>query len=175
MASLHLYGGSRHLITGLFERLGFPVRLVDTGDLDLVNHELGAGDVGIFLFEPVSNPLILVADVPALIEAGHRHRVTVIVDKTFASAYLLCPARFDADIVVESATKYMGGHGDVMAGIVATDFDMATVARDVRTASGAVLGPFEAWLVLRGLRTLALRVRRHCDAWSRTSRGPRRR
>jgi cystathionine gamma-synthase/methionine-gamma-lyase len=104
-----------------------------------------------------------VADTPALIEAAHQCGAMAIVDNTFASPYLLRPITLGADLVVESATKYLGGHGDVMAGVVSCDRGLALVLRSTRTATGSILGPFEAWLVLRGLRTLNLRVRRHCD------------
>jgi len=163
LAAKQLYGGSKSLLNSFFRDLGFGIDLVDTTDVDKVEAHLAVGDAGVLLFEPVSNPLLTVADVPALIEVAHRHSVSVVVDNTFASPYLLRPAGLGADFVVESATKYLGGHGDVMAGIVACNRENATGIKNLRTATGGILGPFEAWLVLRGIRTLALRVPRHCS------------
>jgi cystathionine beta-lyase/cystathionine gamma-synthase len=164
LAAEQLYGGSRSLLQSVLSGLGFPLILVDTSDLDLVDARLKAEDIGILLFEPVSNPLMTVANVGALIELAHRHRAAAIVDNTFLSPYLLRPSTLGADFVVESATKYLGGHGDVMAGIVACSQERSTAVRSFRTATGGILGPFDAWLVLRGLKTLAVRVTRQCTS-----------
>ena len=142
----------------------FTVRFVDASDLAIVEQALDQVKPAMLCFEPVSNPLLRIPDSMGLVDLAHRHGVTVLVDNSFASPYLLRPAAFGADLVVESATKYLGGHGDVMAGIVACDSDFALTVRTTRTATGAILGPFEAWLVLRGLRTLAVRVRRQCES-----------
>jgi cystathionine beta-lyase/cystathionine gamma-synthase len=163
LAAQDLYGISRTLLAGLFTDLGFNIEMVDALDLAAVDEAFGRTQARVLCFEPVSNPLLRVPDSPALIELAHRHGAMAVVDNTFASPFLFRPATFAADIVVESATKYLGGHGDVMAGVVACDEDLARVARTIRTATGGILGPFEAWLVLRGIRTVALRVRRHCE------------
>lgn len=163
LAADDLYGVTRSLLLGLFAELGFQVRLTDASNLEAVERAFEETGAAVLAFEPVSNPLLNVPDTPALIDLSHRFGAVAIVDNSFASPYLLQPASFGADLVVHSATKYLGGHGDVMAGVVACDEDFAAVLRDRRNVTGGILGPFEAWLVLRGIRTLSLRVRRHCE------------
>ena len=163
LAARNLYGVSRTLLRGMFVDLGFQVAFVDVTMLAEVDRAFSETKAVVLCFEPVSNPLLQVADARALIELAHRHRAMALVDNTFATPYLFRPAALGADLVVESATKYLGGHGDVMAGVVACDSDLALATRGIRTATGGVLGPFEAWLVLRGIRTLALRVRRQSE------------
>lgn len=162
LAAKDLYGVSRSLLAGLFKQLHVQVQFVDTLDPDAVG--AGFDDTGatVLCFEPVSNPLLLVPDARALIDIAHKKHAAVIVDNTFPTPYLFQPSTLGADFVVHSATKYLGGHGDVMAGIVATDEDSARVVRDVRNTTGGILGPFESWLVLRGVRTLPVRMERHC-------------
>jgi cystathionine beta-lyase/cystathionine gamma-synthase len=150
------------LLAGLFAQLQVNVHFVDAMNLEAVADAFDATGATVLCFEPVSNPLVLVPDAVGLIELAHEKRAAVIVDNTFPSPYLFRPGSHGADFVVHSATKYLGGHGDVMAGIVATDEDFARVVRDVRNTTGGILGPFEAWLVLRGIRTLPVRMERHC-------------
>jgi cystathionine gamma-synthase/methionine-gamma-lyase len=114
------------------------------------------------LLELMSNPLLKIADLPAIAEAAHRAGATVIADSTFTTPFLIQPLRHGADIVVHSATKYLGGHGDVMAGVIATDATRAGDLRRLLKVYGCNLGPFEAWTVLRGIKTLPLRIREHC-------------
>jgi cystathionine beta-lyase/cystathionine gamma-synthase len=162
LAAKDLYGVSRSLLAGLFAQLQVSVHFVDAMNLEAVADAFDATGATVLCFEPVSNPLVLVPDAVGLIELAHEKRAAVIVDNTFPSPYLFRPGSHGADFVVHSATKYLGGHGDVMAGIVATDEDFARVVRDVRNTTGGILGPFEAWLVLRGIRTLPVRMERHC-------------
>lgn len=162
LAARHLYGGSRGLLSNLFAHLGFPSRFVDTGSPEAVEKDLRQGDVALLIFEPISNPLLTVSDVAALTRRAHEYGAMVIIDNTFASPCLLRPASLGVDLVVESATKYLGGHGDVVAGLVAGGAGLTGRVRELRTSAGAVLGPFEAWLVLRGVKTLPLRMSRHC-------------
>ena len=115
------------------------------------------------LFETISNPLVRVADIPALVEIARRNRVKTIVDNTFATPLLVNPARFGVDTVVHSTTKYLGGHGDATGGVVATTRDRALEIGELTKLTGAVLGPFEAWLTLRGVKTLSLRMQRQCE------------
>ncbi len=110
--------------------------------------------------ETVSNPLLKVADLPALADIAHRYGAALLVDNTFATPYLVRPLALGADIVVHSATKYLGGHGDVLAGVVITPAARREALMEVLKTTGANLGPVEAWLLLRGLRTLVLRVER---------------
>jgi cystathionine beta-lyase/cystathionine gamma-synthase len=112
--------------------------------------------------ETISNPLLKVADVPALADLAHRHGARLLIDNTFASPYLYRPLNHGADFVVHSATKFIGGHGDVMAGVVVTTAEHRRQLYELNKLVGGVLGPFEAWLTMRGLKTLPLRVRQQC-------------
>ena len=116
----------------------------------------------VLCFESISNPLLRVPNIGELIRIGHNHRALVIVDNTFASPYLFRPAEIGADLVVHSATKYIAGHGDVTAGYVATNRSFAKRLQEIRTVIGSVLSPFEAWLTIRGVKTLPLRMERQC-------------
>jgi cystathionine gamma-synthase/methionine-gamma-lyase len=114
------------------------------------------------LVETISNPLLKVADVPALAALAHRFGALLLVDNTFASPYLFNPLKHGADFVIHSATKYLSGHGDVLAGVIATSAEHKTKLFELNKLVGGVLGPFEAWLALRGLKTLPLRVGQQC-------------
>jgi cystathionine gamma-synthase/methionine-gamma-lyase len=103
-----------------------------------------------------------VADLPALTELAHRYGTQVLADNTFASPYLCNPLSYDVDYVIHSATKFISGHGDVMAGVVVTSAENRRNLYELNKLLGGVLGPFEAWLALRGLKTLPLRVRQQC-------------
>ena len=118
---------------------------------------------GVLLAETISNPLLKVADVPALAALAHRFGAALILDNTFASPYLFNPLKHGADFVVHSATKYISGHGDVLAGVIATSAENKTKLNELNKLVGGVLGPFEAWLALRGLKTLPLRMRQQCE------------
>jgi cystathionine gamma-synthase/methionine-gamma-lyase len=114
------------------------------------------------LVETISNPLLKVADVPALAALAHRYGASLLVDNTFASPYLFNPLKHGADFVIHSATKYLSGHGDVLAGVVATSAENKAKLFELNKLVGSVLGPFEAWLALRGLKTLPLRMEQQC-------------
>lgn len=162
VAAADVYGATYALLERLFPALGVRVRFVDITDHDQVARALAEEAPVTVLCEVMSNPLMKVADVPVLAEMAHAAGATLIVDSTFASPYLLRPLEQGADYAVHSATKYLGGHGDVMAGVVACS---ATRGRDLRERQkllGANLGPQEAWLAMRGLKTLPLRMRQHC-------------
>lgn len=161
VASQDLYGVTRQLLTQL---LNFGVRTiyVDVRDLGRVGEALRESGARALYFESISNPLLRVSDVARLAALARQHGAVSIVDNTFATPYLLRPLALGVDIVLHSATKYLGGHGDVVAGVVAAGASFATRIRDVRTVFGGVLSPFEAWLTLRGIRTLPLRMERQC-------------
>jgi cystathionine gamma-synthase/methionine-gamma-lyase len=114
------------------------------------------------LAETISNPLLKVADISALAALAHRHGAQLLIDNTFASPYLCNPIALGADYVIHSATKYLGGHGDVMAGIVVTSKENRAKLYELNKLVGGTLGAFEAWLALRGLKTLSLRMSRQC-------------
>ena len=142
-------------------RLGIGVTSVDITDLAAVRDALHPSTVALFI-ESLSNPTLKVADIEALANVVHAHGVLLIVDNTFASPWLLRPIELGADIVIHSATKYLSGHGDVVAGIVAGSSERIARARTMLSHLGAPVSPFNAWLLLRGIKTLELRMERHC-------------
>jgi methionine-gamma-lyase len=159
VASAELYGGAYALFTRVLPRYGIAVTLVDPHDLDAVAAAL-PGAAG-FYVETIANPNVTVADLEALgrlcVEAG----VPGVVDNTFASPYLCTPAAFGFDVVLHSATKYLGGHHDLIGGIACAGHERVRELRETAIDTGGTLGPFDAWLILRGLLTLELRMRRH--------------
>ncbi|MCX6068402.1 MAG: aminotransferase class I/II-fold pyridoxal phosphate-dependent enzyme, partial [Chloroflexi bacterium] len=146
-----------------FSTLGVSLRLVDACDLQAVEAAVKETHPALILVETISNPLMKVADVPALAKLAHQYEAVLLVDNTFASPYLFTPLQAGADYVIHSATKYLGGHGDVMAGVVATSAENKQKLYELNKLIGSVLGPFEAWLALRGLKTLPLRMRQQCQ------------
>ncbi len=162
IASRECYGATTTLLQGYFARLGVRTTFVDILDLAAVEEAVRRERPRFVTFETVSNPLLHVADGPALVEVAHRAGALVIVDNTFTTPVLMRPARWGVDMVVHSSTKYLGGHGDVTAGVVATTAMLRHQMYEVNKAIGGILGPFEAWLVLRGVKTLSLRVERQC-------------
>jgi cystathionine beta-lyase/cystathionine gamma-synthase len=162
VAAADVYGATYALLEGLMSALEVRTRFVDITDLDEVAQAILAERPTALLCEIISNPLMKVADVPALAALARESGAALIVDNTFASPYLLQPLAHGADYVVHSATKYLGGHGDVMAGVVVCSEERARDLRERQKLLGANLGPQEAWLALRGLKTLPLRMRQHC-------------
>jgi cystathionine beta-lyase/cystathionine gamma-synthase len=161
VAARELYGATQSLLKHLSEQTGAALHVVDVGDLEAVQATLSAvGRGGVLLFEVLSNPLCRVADVDALVALAHSAGARVVVDSTFTTPCLIRPLDRGADFVAHSATKYIGGHGDVLAGVVvaAAEADVAALHK-LRTLLGPNLSPFDAYLALRGLRTLPLRVR----------------
>lgn len=154
-----LYGGTYALLRRLEADAGWGVDAIDLTDPatidDVVNDEHT-----ILYAETIANPSTQVADIARLAERARAHGLTFIVDNTFASPWLCRPLEHGADLVVESATKYLGGHGDVVAGVIAGSDDAIARAREVAFEFGGSLGPFEAWLVVRGIQTLSLRLER---------------
>lgn len=162
VAAADLYGATYALLERLFPAMGISVRFVDIADHGQVARALEQDRPAALLCEAISNPLMKVADVPALAEMAHAAGALLLVDSTFATPYLLRPLEQGADYAVHSATKYLGGHGDVMAGIVACSAERGKDLRERQKLLGANLGPQEAWLAMRGLKTLPLRMRQHC-------------
>jgi methionine-gamma-lyase len=156
-----VYGSTRALMTTVLARFGVEVVFVDPIDPEAVEAALTPGTRVLYL-ETIGNPTIIVADLADLIERAHRRRVSVIVDNTFASPYLCRPMELGADIVVESCTKWIGGHSDVIAGAVAGSRDLVNEIRAVEIDTGGIAAPFTAFLVLRGMETLHVRMERHC-------------
>ena len=159
VASGELYGGAYSIATKLMPRFGVTVDLVDPHDLDAVRAALPGASF--FYVETIANPNATVADLQALGAACREAGVPAAVDNTFASPYLCNPARYGFDYVLHSATKYIGGHHDLIGGVVCTTQEGRTRLRDTAIDTGGTMAPFEAWLSLRGLMTLALRMERH--------------
>jgi methionine-gamma-lyase len=155
------YGTTLGLLHRDLEPLGYEIREVDTADLAAV---AGAMDgAALLVCETVSNPLCQVPDLEAIARLGRQNGAAVLVDNTFASPMLCRPLELGVTAVVHSATKYIGGHSDLIAGVLAGPHVITARARAVMTRTGGSLGPFEAWLALRGLRTLHLRMARHSE------------
>jgi cystathionine gamma-synthase len=158
-----VYGGTFRLFDKVTRNLGLDYAMVDMGDLAAVEDELGRG-AGLLLAESPTNPKLNVLDLGALAGLAHDAGALLAVDNTFATPYLQRSLTLGADAVVYSATKYLGGHSDlVMGAITLNDGDLAARLRFLQNAAGAVPGPFDSWLLLRGLKTLAARMRHHCS------------
>jgi cystathionine gamma-synthase/methionine-gamma-lyase len=162
VAATDVYGATYALLEQAFTGLGVRICFVDIVDLDQVAQALAEEQPIALLCEILSNPLIKMADVPALAEMARAAGAALIVDNTFASPYLFCPLQHGVDYSVHSATKYLSGHGDVLAGVIACSEQRGHDLRQRQKLLGANLGPQEAWLALRGLKTLPLRMRQHC-------------
>ena len=157
------YGGSFRLFAKVHQQWGIDVTPVALTDLAAVEAALKPETTAIWVETP-TNPLLAIADIAAIAELARAAGALVIVDNTFASPYLQQPLALGADVVVHSTTKYCGGHSDVVGGgLVVRDQQLADAIRFHQNAMGAVAGPFDSWLVLRGLKTLAVRMERHCD------------
>src|SRR5229473_7689786 len=157
------YGGTFTLLCNTLSQEGVLVRLVDVFDLPGLGRRLAEERPAGLLLEIVSNPLERVADLEAVLELGKQHDVPVLVDSTFTTPYLVKPLKLGAACVIHSATKYLGGHGDVTGGVVAcSSVEQAAALKNWRKYSGAVLGVLEAYLSVRGIHTLPLRVARQC-------------
>lgn len=155
------YGGTYRLISKVHTHL--PWTAVDLLDIDVVA-ENWPSDTKLVWLETPTNPLLRCFDVEAICALAHERGATVVVDNTFATPYLQQPLALGADIVVHSATKYLGGHSDVVGGFIAVnDDDVAQRLRFTQNAAGAVPGPFDCYLALRGAKTLAVRMDRHCS------------
>jgi cystathionine gamma-synthase/methionine-gamma-lyase len=163
VAALDVYGATYTLLRSLLESLGVSLRMVGVAELAEVETALKETHPVLLLVETISNPLLKVADVPRLADLAHRYGAALLVDNTFASPYLFNPLKHGADYVIHSATKYLSGHGDVLAGVVATSAAKKDKLFELNKLIGSVLGPFEAWLALRGLKTLPLRMRQQCQ------------
>jgi cystathionine beta-lyase/cystathionine gamma-synthase len=170
VAALDVYGATYSLLHKLLAELGVHTRWVDVTNLEEVESALSrSGTPGVLLVETISNPLLKVADIPNLAILAHRYGAQLLVDNTFASPYLVNPLTRGADYVLHSATKYIAGHGDVMAGVVVTSSENRARLYELNKLAGSVLGPFEAWLALRGLKTLPLRMRQQCESAARVA------
>lgn len=158
-----VYGSSLTLATRILRDLGVPVQTVDIANTAAVMRSLEETRPAVFFFEVISNPLTKVADAPTLIAAAKRIGARVVVDNTFTTPLMFRPLEHGADFVVHSATKYLSGHGDTLAGVVLTRKEHEERTDALLKQLGSTLGAMEAWLVYRGLKTLALRFPRQCE------------
>ncbi|OPG11651.1 cystathionine gamma-synthase [Microbispora sp. GKU 823] len=157
------YGGTYRLFSRVLEPWGVSFDPVPLGDLDAVRAAVRPSTKAIWVETP-TNPLLNVADIAALADVAHDGGAVLVVDNTFASPYLQQPLSLGADVVVHSTTKYVGGHSDVVGGALVTrSADLGERLAYHQNAMGAVAGPFDSWLTLRGLKTLGVRMDRHCD------------
>ncbi|MFT8325070.1 trans-sulfuration enzyme family protein [Oenococcus sicerae] len=156
-----VYGGTFRLINQVLKRFGLTFTVVDTRDLAAVQAAIQANTRAIYLETP-TNPLLRISDIAQIAQIAKKHDLKTIVDNTFATPYNQNPLRLGADIVVHSATKYLGGHSDVVAGLAVTNDDqIAEQLAFLQNAIGSVLGPDDSWLLQRGIKTLGVRMRVH--------------
>jgi len=163
LAAEQLYGSTATLLVQVFGMNGVETKFFDCYDLEDVEKKVSASKPRAVVIESISNPLLRVADVGAIAEITRAAGAALIVDNTFGTPYIQRPLDLGADIVVHSATKYLSGHGDLTAGIVVANAPYNAAVESLRKLVGGVLGPFEAWLALRGLKTLPLRMQRQCE------------
>jgi cystathionine gamma-synthase len=158
------YGGTFRLIDKVAVPWGLEHSPAPVSDVDAVRAAIRPGQTRLVWVETPTNPLLTIGDIEALAAVAHDAGALLVVDNTFASPYLQQPLTLGADVVVHSTTKYCGGHSDVVGGaLVARDLEIVERIGFHQNAMGAVAGPFDAWLVLRGLKTLGVRMDRHCD------------
>ncbi|MGH3602561.1 MAG: cystathionine gamma-synthase [Pseudonocardiaceae bacterium] len=157
------YGGTFRLIDKVFRHWGIEHTAVGQSDLDAVRSAMRPNTRLVWCETP-TNPLLNVADIAALAAVAHNANARLVVDNTFATPYLQTPLALGADVVLHSTTKYLGGHSDVIGGALITDdAELDEQVAFLQNGAGAVPGPFDAWLTLRGIKTLAVRMERHCD------------
>lgn len=161
-ASQDLYGVTVKFLLDVASRWGAEVEFVDVFT-DEGRDALWKARPNLLLLESLTNPLLRIPELPSLVEEAHAHGAKVIVDNTFATPLLLRPLEHGADFSLHSATKYFGGHGDMIGGVLVAQHKYADEVRHMSRLVGAILGPFEAWLTLRGLKTLPLRFARQCE------------
>jgi cystathionine gamma-synthase/methionine-gamma-lyase len=162
LAANALYGATVSLLMNVMEPTGVGVRFTDACDLDAFQKAVEESKPGCVLVETISNPLLRVAPLDRIAEITRAAGAALIVDNTFATPMLVRPLELGANFAVHSATKYLAGHGDVMGGIVVTDAAHYDGLRALSRAIGPVLGPFESYLTMRGIKTLPLRMERQC-------------
>jgi len=158
-----LYGGSYRLFKQVFEKFGITFHFIGMGDIAAIEEKINKNTKLLWVETP-TNPMMNVIDIKATAQLAAKHKLLLAVDNTFATPYLQRPLELGADIVMHSATKYLGGHSDVVVGaLVVRDKELADKLYFIQNASGAVCGPMDSFLVLRGIKTLHVRMQRHCE------------
>ncbi|WP_167044454.1 cystathionine gamma-synthase [Salinibacterium sp. ZJ454] len=159
-----VYGGTHRLVNRMHVPWGVELSTAEMSNPDAARAAIRPGKTRVLWLETPSNPLMKITDIAALVAIGHEAGAIVVVDNTFASPYLQQPLSFGADVVVHSTTKYLGGHSDVLGGAVVTsDEEIAEKVGFLQFGAGAVSSPMEAWLTVRGIKTLAVRMDRHSE------------
>jgi cysteine-S-conjugate beta-lyase len=157
-----IYGGAYRLFTQVYEKFGIKVNYVDSTNAENVFNAISPKTKLIWIETP-TNPTLKISDIEAIAKIAKGNRCLLCVDNTFASPALQQPLSLGADIVIHSATKYLGGHCDSIAGLVVTkEAELGAQVKFIQNASGAILSPFDSWLIIRGIETLHLRVKQHC-------------
>ncbi len=158
-----LYGGSYRLFKQLFEKFGIVFHFIGMQNAAKIEDHINAKTKLIWIETP-TNPMMNIIDIKAVSKVAKKHAILLAVDNTFATPYLQTPLDLGADIVMHSATKYLGGHSDVVVGaLVVKDKELANKLYFIQNASGAICGPMDSFLVLRGIKTLHVRMQRHCE------------
>ena len=158
-----LYGGTFRLFNTIFKKFGIGFKFIEMEEADRIEEHI-TDKTKLIWVETPTNPMLNIIDIRRCAEISKQHGILLVVDNTFATPYLQRPLELGADIVMHSATKYLGGHSDVVMGaLVLNDKDLADRLYYIQNASGAVCGPMDSFLVLRGIKTLHLRMQRHCE------------
>ena len=158
-----LYGGTYRLFTKIYERFGIKFHFIGMDNVDKIEEYVNPNTKMIWVETP-TNPMLNIIDIKAVAKISEKYNLLLVVDNTFATPYLQLPLDHGADIVMHSATKYLGGHSDVVMGaLVVKDKSLAEKLYFIQNASGAICGPMDSFLVLRGIKTLHLRMQRHCE------------
>jgi cystathionine beta-lyase len=159
-----IYGGAYRLFTAVYEKFGIKVHYTDASNAENVFNAITPKTKLIWIETP-TNPTLKIADITAIAKIAKANNCLLCVDNTFASPVLQQPILLGADIVLHSATKYLGGHSDLIAGVVVTKTaELGAKIKFLQNACGAILGPFDSWLVIRGIETLHLRMKQHCTS-----------
>jgi cystathionine gamma-lyase len=163
IVSNDLYGGTYRIFTKIFANYGINFHFIPMQDAENIRNYVNDKTKMIWVETP-TNPLLNIIDIEACAKISKEHKLTLVVDNTFASPYLQNPLDWGADIVLHSATKYLGGHSDVVHGaLIMNDAGLEERLRFIQNSCGAVPGPHDCWLVLRGIKTLHVRMQRHCE------------
>lgn len=161
--SSNVYGGTFRVLDKVFNHFGITYSIENTADINTLDSKI-TPDVKAILIESPANPLLTITDIKAVATLAKKHGILTIVDNTFMTPYLQQPIKLGADIVVHSATKYLGGHSDLVAGLaVVNNEDLAEKLAFIQNSTGGVLGPFDSFLLIRGIKTLGVRMDRHTD------------
>ena len=163
LISSNVYGGTFRVLYKVFQNFGITYEMIDTSDLNLLESRIDKNVKGLIIESP-ANPLLTITDIAAAAEIAKRHGLLTIVDNTFMTPYLQRPLTLGADVVVHSATKYLGGHSDIVAGLAVTNNEeIAKRLAFIQNATGGILEPFDSWLLIRGIKTLSVRLDRHLE------------